>query len=107
MKRLLEICIAISIISLTGCNSYQLKYEVPKYISCRLLKKTIFCINQNTNEEFEIPISDGLGFLLISPEDEDKLGNFVNDLMLDNIKMSKCRNRKCIRDIIKNRIGRE
>ena len=101
MKKLLKICIVGLITSLVGCNGLQLRYNIPTTTECRILSETLFCIDQVTEEEFEIPLSEAIGFSARSPSDDTKLYEFGQMIMLENLEFSKCRTKSCIRNIIK------
>lgn len=101
MKKLLKIYIVGLTIFLVGCNGLQIRYTIPETTECRILSKTLFCTNQSTEEEYEIPLSEAVGFVARMPSDDTKLYDFGQMIMLENLEFSKCRSKSCIRNIIK------
>ena len=103
MMRLLGIYIVglTTLLLASSCEHYELRYKIPKGDNCRILSKTIFCIDQNTGEEFEIPLSEGIGFVAYPPDYEQELREFGQMILLENLEFSKCRSRKCIYNLLK------
>lgn len=99
MKRLCVIFIVGSTSCLVSCKV--LDYEVPATINCRLLSSVLFCIDQETGEEFDIPLSEGIGFACRSAEDDTKLSDFGIQLMKENKQFSNCKTKECVSSLVK------
>ena len=105
MKKLSKIYIVGLLAFLVSCN--QAEYKVPNVTSCALLSQTVFCVDTKTLEEFEIPINEAIGFACYPQEDKLKLEEFGNQLILDNVRFSLCRSKRCVKDLVKEINSRE
>ena len=100
MKTLLKICIAgLLALTLTSCE--ELRYEVPAGYNCALLSKSVFCVHSKTFDEFEMPISEAVGYVCRDRGYDERLEQFGNMIMMENLRFSKCRDKQCIRDIVR------
>lgn len=102
MTKLLKICIVGLTIFLVSCNTWELRYKVPKVENGVILSSGIFFVNPTTGSEYEVDYEDCIGFKVYSPDSQTALYTFANKVMLENVKLSKCVDRRCIRDIVKN-----
>jgi len=87
---------------LASCDGWELRYEIPNVENCVILSSSIFCINPTTGEEFEMEFKDAVGFKVYSPDAHTTLYTFATSVMLENVKLSKCRDRRCIKNIVRN-----
>lgn len=98
MMKLLKIYIVVLCVLLV--NSCQhLQYKAPQHKHCRMLTNEVFCIDSATLEETTIPIEDTVGYSMYANEDWTSLNEFVNQVIIQNIRFSYCRDRACIRQV--------
>lgn len=100
MTKLLEIFIVGLTISLASCDTLDLRYEIPKVKNCRILSNSLFCIDQTTGEEYDMEFKDCIGCIVYPVESHTTLYNFGNTVMTENVKLSRCKDRDCIRKVI-------
>jgi|ETNmetMinimDraft_9_1059917.scaffolds.fasta_scaffold27320_2 hypothetical protein len=98
MKKLSKIYIVGLLAFLVSCKP---EYKIPNVTSCALLSETVFCVDTETLEEFELPIKEAVGFACYPQEDNLKLEEFGHQLILDNIRFSTCKSKKCIRALVR------